>query len=141
MQYLMATLLSYCKARDLLWDPRKDILYLCKHRTEEVHHIRRQLNNREVKELFLGTSFFSRLDLDTQRLCYQTLLDTQPPPIMSITPPASQAQTNLQSRPEESDREADARLPRSRYRKATGQRSSSDSAAGCQAQNHARTQS
>lgn len=137
----MATLLSYCKARDLLWDPRKDILYLCKHRTEEVQRIRRHLNNREVKELFLGTSFFSRLDLDAQRLCYQTLLDTQPPPIMSITPPASQVQTNLQSRPDELNREADVRPPRSRYRKATGPRSSSDSAADCQAQNHARTQS
>ncbi|KAJ4990284.1 hypothetical protein SVAN01_04166 [Stagonosporopsis vannaccii] len=141
IQYLMTTLLSYCKARDLLWDPKKDILYLCKHETEGLHRVRGQLNNKEVKELFLGTSFFSRLDMDSQRLCYQTLLDTHPPPTMSITPPASRVQMQPQSRLYESNQNVHERSPRSRYRKATGERGGSNSAAEYLAETHARIQS
>ncbi|KAJ8109943.1 hypothetical protein OPT61_g7083 [Boeremia exigua] len=119
LYYLVATLLSYCKSRDLLWDPRKDILYLCKNETEEIQRLSARLNKKEVKELFLGTPFFSRLNIDDQRLCYRVLLATEPPPTMAITPPAPQAKMD------ETERNADARSSRLRYRNTSEQRSSS----------------
>ncbi|KAF3052605.1 hypothetical protein E8E11_010267 [Didymella keratinophila] len=124
VQYLLTTLLSYCKACDLSWDPRKDILFLCKNKTVEVQRIRTRLNVKEVKEMFLGTSFFSRLQSQDQRLCYRALLDTEPPPTMAITPPAPQTY----SRKRVSEQVNESRAPRSRYRNGSGARSSSDSA-------------
>lgn len=126
---LLATLLSYCKARDLSWDPRKDILYLCKNETAEVQRIRVRLNIKEAKEMFLGTSFFSRLHVQDQRLCYRTLLDTAPPPTMAVTPPVPQAPTPSHPKPRVSEQVSENKTPRSRYRNASGQRSSSDGTA------------
>lgn len=128
VQYLLATLLSYCKACDLMWDPRKDILFLCKNETAEVRRVRTRLNIKEAKEMFLGTSFFSRLQLQDQRLCYRTLLDTEPPPTMAITPPASHSTAQLHSRPRVPEQLSESRAPRSRYRNASGPRSSGDGA-------------
>ena len=141
IQYLLATLLSYCKARDLLWDPRKDLLYLCKNEAVEVQRIRVRLNTKEVKELLLGTSFFSRLHVEDQRLCYRTLLDTEPPPIMAITPPAPQALAPLQPEQRGPEQNSDARPPRSRYRNVSGQRSSSSGTSDHQATKDTRLQS
>ena len=121
----MATMLSYCKARDLSWDPRKDVLYLCKNESAEVQRIRAQLNAKEVKEMFLGTSLFSRLHKEDQHLCYRLLLDTDPPPTMAITPPAPMASTSNPDSPNFTQQKGDTRTPRSRYRNASGQRSSS----------------
>jgi hypothetical protein len=124
VQYLLTTLLFHCKACDLSWDPRKDILFLCKNETVAVQRVRTRLNAKEVKEMFLGTSFFSRLKSQDQRLCYRALLDTEPPPTMAIIPPAPQYYSRQQA-PEQSN---ESRTPRSRYRNASGARSSSDSA-------------
>lgn len=129
-QHLLTTLLSCCKARNLVWDPRKDILYLCKNETKEVHRIHAQLNRTEVKELFLDTAFFSRLNIEDQRLCYQTLLVSEPLPIMDITPPALQAPIQMQKNMCEPEQIINARSPRSRHRKVDGQRSSSSGASG-----------
>jgi hypothetical protein len=126
IQYQVATLLSYCKARDLFWDPKKDILFLCKNENEDVRSCRGQLNIKHVKELFLGTSFFSRLSPEDQYLCYRTLLDTDPPPTMSVTPPAPQITAQPKSKPEGTDLSTDATSPRSRYRNANGHQSSSN---------------
>ncbi|KAL1652945.1 hypothetical protein SLS61_004566 [Didymella pomorum] len=112
VQYLLTTLLFHCKACDLHWDPRKDILFLCKNETVAVQRVRTRLNAKEVKEMFLGTSFFSRLKSQDQRLCYRALLDTEPPPTMAIIPPAPQYYSRQQA-PEQSNK---FRTPRSRYR-------------------------
>lgn len=128
VQYLLATLLSHCKACELNWDSRKDIVFLCKNETVEVQRIRTRLNVKEVKEMFLGTSFFSRLQSQDQRLCYRTLLDTEPPPTMAITPPAPHPLPQPHSRQRVSEQSYESRAPRSRYRNAIGPRSSSDGA-------------
>jgi hypothetical protein len=78
----------YCRVRDLAWDPRKDILFLCQHYGEDIQRIRLQLDQKAVQQNFLGTSLFSRLSPQDQRRCYQVLLGTDPPPVMAITPPA-----------------------------------------------------
>ncbi|KAH8728618.1 hypothetical protein GQ44DRAFT_823914 [Phaeosphaeriaceae sp. PMI808] len=88
MLHLVKSLVHYCRVRDLAWDPRKDILFLCQHYGEEVHSIRHQLDQKAVQQNFLGTPFFSRLSAEVQNRCYQILLGTQPPPTMAITPPA-----------------------------------------------------
>ncbi|KAF2829488.1 hypothetical protein CC86DRAFT_454083 [Ophiobolus disseminans] len=85
--HLVKTLVYYCKVRDLAWDPRKDILFLCQHYGEEVQSIRSQLDHKAVQQNFLGTPYFSRLSEEDQRRCYQTLQGTEPPPIMAVTPP------------------------------------------------------
>ena len=141
MQFLTATLLSQCKTRGLLWDPRKDILYLCKNQSAEVQRIRTQLNSTEVKEMFLGTSLFSRLPVDDQRLCYQLLLNTEPPPTMAITPPAPAEPTSNPVLTTSTQQGEDARVPRSRYRNASGQRSSSSGKVDIWAANNVRPQS
>lgn len=87
MLYLVKTTTYYCKSRDLVWDPRKDILFLCQHYGREVEAVRGHLNVREIQENFLGTPFFSRLPPEEQKRCYQVLLGKDPPPAMSITPP------------------------------------------------------
>lgn len=125
IRFLMATMLSYCKSRNLLWDPRKDILYLCKNEHAEVQRIRTHLNVKEVQELFLGTSFFYRLHVDDQRLCYRLLLNTDPPPTMAITPPAPQISSFNQSGPLPLEQNTDRGSSRPEYRKISGQRSSS----------------
>ena len=125
IQYQVATLLSYCKARDILWDPKKDILYLCKNENENVRSCRGQLNVKDVKESFLGTSFLSRLSPEEQYLCYRTLLGTDPPPTMSITPPAPQNIAQPKSKLGGTDLSTDDTSPRSRYRNVNGHRSSS----------------
>lgn len=126
IQYQVATLLSYCKARDLFWDPKKDILYLCKNENEEVRSCRGQLNVKDVKESFLGTSFLSRLSPEEQHLCYRTLLGTDPPPTMSITPPAPQNIAQPKSKLGGTDLSTENTSPRSRYRNVNGHRSSSN---------------
>jgi hypothetical protein len=91
MLYLMKTLVHYCRVRDLAWDPRKDVLFLCQHYGEDVQSIRLQFDQKALQQNFLGTSLFSRLSLEDQRRCYQVLLGTNPPPVMAITPPAPPA--------------------------------------------------
>jgi hypothetical protein len=87
MLYLVKTLVQYSRVRDLAWDPRKDILFLCQHYGAEVQSIRNQLDQKALQQNFLGTPFFSRLSPEEQRRCYQILLGTEPPPTMAITPP------------------------------------------------------
>lgn len=88
MLYLVKTLVHYCRVRDLAWDPRKDLLFLCQQYGEEVQAIRGYLDQKAVQQNFLGTPFFSRLGPADQHRCYQILLGTEPPPVMAITPPA-----------------------------------------------------
>jgi hypothetical protein len=88
MTYLIRTLVLCCKARDIAWDPRKDILFLCQEYGEEVSTIRSQLDQKALQQNFLGTPFFARLSPEEQRKCYQVLLGTEPPPVMAVTPPA-----------------------------------------------------
>jgi hypothetical protein len=88
MLYLIKTLVHYCRVRDLAWDPRKDLLFLCQHYGDDVQAVRPQLDQKAVQQSFLGTPFFSRLSQEDQRKCYQVLLGTEPPPMMAITPPA-----------------------------------------------------
>ncbi|KAF2129459.1 hypothetical protein P153DRAFT_366852 [Dothidotthia symphoricarpi CBS 119687] len=91
MLYLMKTMIYCCKVRDLAWDPRKDIVFLCQNYGEDIQNIRSHLNQKDVQEYFLGTPFFSRLAQTDQRRCYLVLLDKEPPPMMAITPPAPQS--------------------------------------------------
>jgi hypothetical protein len=88
MLYLVKTLVHYCRVRDLAWDPRKDLLFLCQHYGDDVQAVRSQLDQKAVQQSFLGTPFLSRLSGEYQRKCYQILLGTEPPPTMAITPPA-----------------------------------------------------
>lgn len=141
IQYIMATMLSYCKSRDLLWDPRKDILYLCRNENVAVQRIRMQLNTKEVKEMFLGTSFFSRLHTEDQRLCYRLLLDTEPPPIMAVTPPAPQVSKSEDPELSRPQPKKDPRTSHSRYRNVSGQRSSSGGALSHRTANEVRPES
>ncbi|KAF2789559.1 hypothetical protein K505DRAFT_420395 [Melanomma pulvis-pyrius CBS 109.77] len=90
MLYLVKTTLQYCKSEDLAWDPKKDITFLCQSYASEIEKIRHQLNQKEIQELFLSTPYFAKLSADDQRKCYHALLDREPPPIMSITPPPPQ---------------------------------------------------
>jgi hypothetical protein len=90
MHYLVKTLLYYCKVRDLAWDPRTDIIFLCQHYGAEIHAICGQLDRNAVKQNFLLTGFFNQLPFADQRICYQALLGQEPPPIMAVTPPALQ---------------------------------------------------
>lgn len=90
MLYLVKTTLQYCKSEELAWDPKKDITFLCQSYTSEIEKIRHQLNQKEIQELFLSTPYFAKLSADDQRKCYHALLDREPPPIMSITPPPPQ---------------------------------------------------
>ncbi|KAI8942402.1 hypothetical protein NX059_000476 [Plenodomus lindquistii] len=88
MHYLLHTMLHLATARDIAWDPRKDVLFLCQHYGDEVQASRAKLDAKLVQRNFLGTAFFSRLSRDDQRNCYQVLLGKEPPPLMWITPPA-----------------------------------------------------
>jgi hypothetical protein len=84
--YLVRTLVQYCKVRDLEWDPREDILFMCRHYSAEVQSMRVQLDQKAVQEHFLGTPFLASLSPEDQRRCYRILLGTDPPPAMAITP-------------------------------------------------------
>ncbi|KAL1593284.1 hypothetical protein SLS60_010892 [Paraconiothyrium brasiliense] len=98
--YLVNTTVHMCTSRDLLWDPKKDLLWLCRKYGKEIQTIRGQLNARQVKENFLGTQFFSTMSPDEQRLCYQVLLGKEPPPSMFLTPAPSHGQpTSATARP------------------------------------------
>lgn len=90
MLYLLQMMLHLCTARNLAWDPRKDILFLCQNYGNEVQAIRTRLDEKLVQQNFLGTEFLSRLSREDQRNCYETLLGQEPPPIMLITPPTPQ---------------------------------------------------
>ncbi|KAL5417150.1 hypothetical protein PMIN03_001774 [Paraphaeosphaeria minitans] len=84
--YLVNTTVHLCTSPDLLWDPKKDLVWLCRRYGKEIQSIRGQLNARQVKENFLGTAFFSALPAEEQRLCYHVLLEKEPPPSMFLTP-------------------------------------------------------
>ncbi|KAF2690466.1 hypothetical protein K458DRAFT_105955 [Lentithecium fluviatile CBS 122367] len=88
MLYLVKTMIHYCNSQGLVWDPKKDMLFLCQNYGKEIEVIRSQLNARQVQENFLGTPFVSRLPPDVKRRCYHVLLgvDKEPPPSMSLTP-------------------------------------------------------
>jgi hypothetical protein len=90
MLYLVKTTLQYCKSQELAWDPKKDLTFLCQNYASEIGKIRQQLNQKEVQEMYLSTSYFAKLSPDDQRKCYHVLLDKDPPPLMSITPPPPQ---------------------------------------------------
>ncbi|KAF9694691.1 hypothetical protein EKO04_007546 [Ascochyta lentis] len=100
--FLVATMLSYCSARDLLWDPRKDLLFLCKNQSASLQRIRTELDLKEVRELFLD-----------------------PPPIMAVTPPAPQTLPPFQPESLLSEHSNEARTSRSRYRNSGGPKGSS----------------
>jgi hypothetical protein len=91
--------------------------------------------------MFLGTSLFSRLSTEDQHLCYRLLLDTNPPPTMAITPPAPMASISNLDSTNFTSQKGDTRTPRSRYRNAGGQRSSSSGTADHRATDPARPQS
>ncbi|KAH9881847.1 hypothetical protein J1614_001018 [Plenodomus biglobosus] len=90
MLYLLQMMLHLCTARNLAWDPRKDILFLCQKYGNEVQAIRTRLDEKLVQQNFLGTEFLLRLSREDQRTCYEALLGKEPPPMMSITPPTPQ---------------------------------------------------
>ncbi|KAF2855540.1 hypothetical protein T440DRAFT_513650 [Plenodomus tracheiphilus IPT5] len=90
MLYLVQTMLHLCIARDLAWDPRKDIHFLCQNYSTQVQAVREKLDKKLVQRNFLGTALFSRLPREDQCNCYQVLLGKEPPPTMSISPPAPQ---------------------------------------------------
>lgn len=89
MLHLVKSLVHYCRIRDLLWDPRKDILFLCRHYGEDIQSIRDQLDQKAVQQNFLGTPFFSRLAAEDRRRCYQILLGKEPPPVLETSSTAS----------------------------------------------------
>lgn len=100
MIYLVNTTVHLCTSRDLLWDPKKDLLWLCQKYGREIESKREQLNSRQVKENFLGTAFFSAFSVEEQRLCYHVLLGKEPPPSMFLTPaPAHPRPTGTAARP------------------------------------------
>lgn len=117
MLHLVKTLVMFCRVADLVWDPRKDILFLCQHYGEQVEPIRSQLDQKAIKQNFLGTPFFSRLSPEDQRKCYQVLLGTEPPPIMAITPPAPSSHKYSASAPDVSG-------PRSKFHNSSSSLSS-----------------
>ncbi|KAH9874384.1 hypothetical protein IAQ61_003573 [Plenodomus lingam] len=90
MLYLLQTMLHLCESRNLAWDPRKDILFLCRIYGSEVQAIRAKLDEKLVERNFLGTPFLSRLSREDQHNCYQVLLGKESPPLMSISPPTPQ---------------------------------------------------
>ena len=87
MLYMVQTMVHLCAARDLAWDPRNKVLYLCRNFGNEVEAIRTNLDGIAVQRHFLGTVFFSSLSREDQCICYRVLLGKEPPPVMSITPP------------------------------------------------------
>ncbi|KAF2645955.1 hypothetical protein P280DRAFT_503972 [Massarina eburnea CBS 473.64] len=100
MLYLVKTTIHFCKTPNLVWDARKDLLFLCRNYGKDVGIIRGQLNAREVQENFLGTDLFSRLSPEDQRICYSVLFGKDPPPIMSFTPPPPGQRDASSSRPQ-----------------------------------------
>ena len=88
MLYLVKTTIFSCKTQEIA---KKDMMFLCQAYGKEIESVRHQLNAKEIKENFLGTIFFSRLSSEYQHVCYGVLLGKEPPPTMSITPPALQA--------------------------------------------------
>ena len=90
MLYLVKTTLQYCKSQELAWDPKKDLNFLCRNYASEIQKIRQQLNQKEIQDMYLSTSYFAKLSPDDQRKSYNVLLDKDPPPLMSITPPPPQ---------------------------------------------------
>jgi hypothetical protein len=57
IKYLVNSTVYLCTSQDLLWDPKKDLLWLCQAYGKEIQSIRGQLDARKVKENFLGTAF------------------------------------------------------------------------------------
>ncbi|KAF2703572.1 hypothetical protein K504DRAFT_173185 [Pleomassaria siparia CBS 279.74] len=90
MLYLINTSVQYCKSQDLVWDPKRDITFLCQNYASEIKKVRHQLNQTDIQTSFLSTAYFAKLSPEDQRKCYNTLLDRDPPPMMSITPPPPQ---------------------------------------------------
>jgi hypothetical protein len=90
MHFLVKTLLYFCKVRDLAWDPRTDIVFLCQHYGTEIHAICGQFDHYAIQQNFLVTAFFTRLPFADQRICYQALLGQEPPLTMAVTPRALQ---------------------------------------------------
>lgn len=84
--YLVKTTVHLCNDPDLLWDPRKDLLWLCRKYGKEIQTIRGQLDARQVQENFLGTPYFFTLSADEQRLCYHVLIGKDPPPGLYLIP-------------------------------------------------------
>ncbi|KAF1948886.1 hypothetical protein CC80DRAFT_528745 [Byssothecium circinans] len=97
MLYLVKTSLHFCKTSEVVWDARKDLVFLCRNYGKEIGAVRGQLNVREVQEKFLGTGLFSRLSPEDQRLCYNVLLGKDPPPSMSLTPAPPQGRRGASS--------------------------------------------
>lgn len=84
--YLVKTTVHLCNDQDLLWDPKKDLLWLCRNYGKEIQLIRAQLDARQVQENFLGTPYFFTLSADEQRLCYHVLMGKDPPPGLFLIP-------------------------------------------------------
>jgi hypothetical protein len=77
----------YCRAHDLPWDPRQDILFLCQYYGQEIRSVQSQLDQKALQQDFLATPFIRRLPFQDLQNCYQILLGTEPPPTMALTPP------------------------------------------------------
>lgn len=90
MFYLVRSMVQLCGDRDLAWDPRKDILFLCQHYGTDIEANRARLDKNAIQQNFLGTALFSRQSREDQQNCYQVLLGEALPPTMLLTPPASQ---------------------------------------------------
>jgi hypothetical protein len=90
MSFLVNTLANLCKVADLMWDPRKDLLFLCQHYSEEIQLVRDQIQQKTLEHNFLGTPFFNRLNSDDQRKCYQVIQGKALAPVMGITPPTTE---------------------------------------------------
>jgi hypothetical protein len=72
--HLVKTTLACCSSRELFWDPKADIVFLCKAYPEEIEPIRSQLDQKELYEWFFLTPFFFGLPIEDQRRCSMALL-------------------------------------------------------------------
>jgi len=91
MLYLVRTLLHFCQIRNLTWEPREGILFLCQLYRSQVEAIRCRLQPKIVEENFLRTAFLNKLPVQEQRKCYQTLLAQEPPSLKTLAPPQPDA--------------------------------------------------
>ncbi|RAR13979.1 hypothetical protein DDE83_002711 [Stemphylium lycopersici] len=73
MLYLVRTLVQFCNARDLNWNPQQDILFVCQHYGGQIQSVRSQLDQKAIHQNFLHTTFFAGLSSEDQRRCYQIL--------------------------------------------------------------------
>lgn len=74
MLHLLRTTLVFCANRELTWDPKTDIVFLCKTYPGGIKSIRAQLNEKELNQWFFVTPFYLGLSIEDQRRCSLALL-------------------------------------------------------------------